>query len=227
MVLPREFGIVTRDSRSCCELPLLPQEQSVAQALSSEKRRREFAAGRSCARQALARLGIRDFPLLPGVDRAPVWPGGVVGSITHTEVGGNCYCAVAVAQRGDIEAIGIDAEAREALPNDLWDRVLDKREQAAAICFPDPAIYARLVFSAKEAVYKALYSMFRCFLDFPDIHIECEPSGTFSANLQEAARELPVSGRKLLGRFVIEQTMIMTGVALTAGSLQRSRRRTS
>jgi 4'-phosphopantetheinyl transferase EntD len=209
------------------EWQLLSEEQAIAQSFSSAKRRREFVAGRRRARQALAGLGIMDFALLPGDDRAPIWPSGVVGSITHTEAAGQSYCAVAVARRQDLDAIGIDAEAREGLPPDLWERVLDQGEQREALRAPEPGVQARLVFSAKESVFKALYPQFKCFLDFPDVHVDCGADGAFSAELRGAARDLTVPSTKLLGRFVIEQTMILTGLALAAGSLQRARQGTS
>jgi 4'-phosphopantetheinyl transferase EntD len=48
-----------------------------------DSRLREFATGRSCARQALAGLGLAPAPILRGAKREPLWPAGIVGSITH------------------------------------------------------------------------------------------------------------------------------------------------
>src|ERR1700757_4626476 len=65
-----------------CERDLLPEEaRHVEKAVT--KRRLEFAAGRRCARLALARLGATPGPILPGEDRTPRWPSALVGSITH------------------------------------------------------------------------------------------------------------------------------------------------
>src|SRR3569623_1114660 len=79
--------------------PIHPDEaQQVAGAVA--KRRVEFAAGRACARRALTRLGIRDFVLKNGAARAPRWPRGVVGSISHAGAipGGRCGVVVGRAQ---------------------------------------------------------------------------------------------------------------------------------
>ena len=58
-----------------------------------EKRRREFSAGRTCARQALRELGCADAPIVHNQNGAPLWPPGIVGSITHS----NTYAAAVAA----------------------------------------------------------------------------------------------------------------------------------
>lgn len=78
------------------------------------RRQREFATARSCARTALARLGVPPVPVLASPRGAPRWPAGVVGSITHCDG----YRAAAVAYTRDVVSLGIDAEPDEPLPND-------------------------------------------------------------------------------------------------------------
>src|SRR5262249_37950297 len=95
--------------------PLFPAEEELV-AQTVPKRRYEFATGRRCARAALAQLGFPPAPLLAGPDRAPLWPDGVVGSITHTD----SYRAAAVARAEQLCSVGIDAEPNLPLP----DRVL-------------------------------------------------------------------------------------------------------
>jgi 4'-phosphopantetheinyl transferase EntD len=225
-VLPFASVVVCESDLRTTDERLLPEELTIQRRFTSEKRRREFAAGRRCARTALAALGIHDFPLVPGKDRAPIWPASLVGSITHTEDSAAGYCGVTVARCEHIRALGIDAEPHVRLPRDLWKRVLDENEAQAALHAPDPGVYARLVFSAKEAIYKALYPMLRRFLDFSDVHIDCLVNdGVFSAELRGAARSVELAETKLLGRFVIEHALIMTGIALAAGGLQRAPRR--
>ena len=91
---------------------LLPEEEKIiAQAV--EPRRREYAAVRSCARVCLGRLGYGPVPILPGVGGAPIWPAGVLGSMTHC----TGYAAAAVAPRPRISAVGIDAEPDAPLPD--------------------------------------------------------------------------------------------------------------
>jgi 4'-phosphopantetheinyl transferase EntD len=229
-ILPFDAVVISESELEDTETPPLPPaEHSALAKIRSEKRRREFRAGRQCARRALAELGIRDFSLLPATDRAPVWPVGVIGSITHTEDDrrdGGGYCGVAVARATEVQGIGIDAEPAVALPSDLWKRVLDDEEHQFALGMPDPGLYARFVFSAKEAVYKAVYPIVRQFLDFSDVHIEsASENGLFTAHLSGFKSVSDVSLTKLLGRFVIEQSLIMTAIVLTAESLQLARQR--
>lgn len=220
-VLPRASVVVRESTLAARETPLLPEENAVFAGFVAEKRRREFAVGRRCARAALAELGVVDFPLLPGKDRAPIWPAGVVGSITHTEVEPDGYCGVAVAWQEQVQALGVDAEPRHALARDLWPRILDEAEKEAALAAPEPGVYARLVFSAKEAVYKAMYPMYRRFLDFSDVHVECRlEAGEFFADLRENSGRLDAPEVRLLGQFVITRELIVAGLALTAVSLQ-------
>src|SRR5690242_4153856 len=79
---------------------LFPAEAAQIQG-AVEARRREFATGRHCARQALAALGVPATPLLSGGHREPLWPAGVVGSITHC----TGYRAAAVAPDERLAAI--------------------------------------------------------------------------------------------------------------------------
>ena len=90
---------------------LFPEEEA-AIARAVPKRRREFATGRGCARAALNRLGEPPVPILRGPQGAPLWPAGVVGSITHCDG----YRAAAVARTSDIATVGLDAEPDKPLP---------------------------------------------------------------------------------------------------------------
>src|SRR5512134_460449 len=98
--------------------PLLAEEEPLV-ARAVDKRRREFAKGRACARAALARLGCVAGPLLTGSEREPLWPDGVVGSVTHTD----SYCAVAVVRSAACAGLGIDAELAEPLDPPIADRI--------------------------------------------------------------------------------------------------------
>jgi 4'-phosphopantetheinyl transferase EntD len=209
-------GIVVHELSFATEGEPLYEEEAAVVAGASEQRRREFAAGRRCARRALAELGITDFPLLAGPDRVPLWPGAVVGSITHTAVGSGGYCGVAVAHCRLVAGLGIDAEPRLPLPTELWPYVLDLEEKRAALAADEPGVWARLIFSAKEATYKALYPLCRRFLDFPDVRIQLLPrQGRFLAELVGAARSAAPAGA-LLGKFVADEELLLTGVVLPA-----------
>ena len=121
-----------------------------------ETRRREFAAGRAAAAQAMAVLG-EQGEVGVGDDRAPIWPDGLSGSITHTR-----DIALAVVQRGG--AIGIDLEPECSVTPDLWPEILLPGEMAK------PAD-ATAIFCAKEAVFKAQYPLTRQMFGFDRIAI--------------------------------------------------------
>lgn len=191
---------------------LFPAEaQLVADAV--ERRRREFAAGRHCARQALARLDGREpGAILVGPQREPLWPAGIVGSITHT-VG---YCAAAVAPAtAEVRSFGIDAEPNARLADDLRDLICTPAEQAAhqrlrSIGGVDPGM---LTFSAKESVYKAWFPLVRTWLDFLDVAVELAPSGRFAVELQRSAPAgaLPAD-LSLEGRWAATDNLVFTVV---------------
>lgn len=142
-------GVVVREHRGPLgpehEGGLLPAELPLA-AQARERRRRELATGRRLARAALTALGEEAVPLLPDALRAPQWPEGVVGSITHAD---GLVAAAVGCVRADLRALGIDAEPDLPLPADVVPVALTVAEQARG---PD---VARLLFSLKEAAYKA------------------------------------------------------------------------
>ena len=93
------------------DAPLYPEERAVV-ARAVDKRRREFASVRRCARHAMVKLGLEPRPVLPGERGAPLWPEGILGSMTHC----TGYCAAALVRAGELASLGIDAEPHEALP---------------------------------------------------------------------------------------------------------------
>jgi 4'-phosphopantetheinyl transferase EntD len=140
-----------------------------------EARRREFAAGRAAAAQAMATLGISaDVPI--GDDRAPVWPDGVSGSIAHTR-----SIALAVAQRTG--PIGIDLEPEGAVTADLWSEILLPEERA------DSAL-ATAIFCAKEATFKAQFPMTKQMFGFDRITITIAAT-TFTARFTADTGPIP------------------------------------
>jgi 4'-phosphopantetheinyl transferase EntD len=132
---------------------LFPVEEELI-AGASEQRRREFAEARACAREALQGLGVQPGPIPATPDGAPVWPEGVVGSITHK--GG--YRAAVVALGSDFAGIGIDAEPDERLPDGVLETIASPRELdlvEALLERRGELAWDRLLFCAKEAAVKA------------------------------------------------------------------------
>lgn len=197
---------------------LLPEEEALV-ARSVDKRRAEFTTVRTCARRAMAQLGLPPAPLLSGPKREPLWPAGVVGSLTHCAG----YRAAAVAWASDVTTVGIDAEPHEALPEGVLPRVSLAAERARLRALPAGVHWDRLLFSAKESIYKAWYPLARCWLGFEDARVDFRPGsdparGTFTAEL--LVEGMPLVGGQavtvLPGRYTVRDGLLATAIALPA-----------
>lgn len=147
---------------------LLDDERACLSQVAVEKRVREFTAGRHCARKALGRLGIPEVAILRGRSREPLWPAGVVGSITHCEG----YCAAAVAKAADLAALGIDAEKNEPLPSGVENLVATEEEAGQFRQASTTGIHwDKLIFSAKESFFKAWFPVTQKWLEFKDVEL--------------------------------------------------------
>lgn len=137
-------------------------EERIAMARAVPSRLAEFTAGRAAARAAMQALGLPELAIPMGPDRAPVWPAGVVGSMSHT--GG--ICVALVGRTDQVSAIGVDLELNEPLEPDLWAEVCSADERTYLNGLPDGGRVARLIFSAKECSYKCIYPHVRTILGF-------------------------------------------------------------
>jgi 4'-phosphopantetheinyl transferase EntD len=194
------------------EAVLFPEETALIDG-AAEARRAEFATARECARQALRRIGAPEAPILRGPKREPLWPAGIVGSITHCKG----YRAAAVARTSDMLTIGIDAEPHAAIPDRVAQRVLVEAEREwmtqASGRGQVGVHWDRLIFSAKESVYKAWFPLVRRWLGFDDATVSIDPAaGTFQARLLIA----PPAGvpAEFHGRFLIEDGLVLTAIAV-------------
>ena len=202
---------------------LLPEEEACLSPRAVPKRRREFTAGRVCARTALLRLGVRDFPIVAGPDRAPVWPPGVVGSLSHC----GDYCGVALARRGAIAGVGLDVERARPLQGRVVEIICTEAERRKLDALPDlsSGLWAMIVFSAKESTYKCYHPLMKTFLDFHDVEIDLTPEdSSFTARVLKArgADGGPAAPgiRTLRGRFAWNDAYVFAGVTLTAPDLR-------
>ncbi len=187
---------------------LFPVERAeVARAVP--KRAREFAAGRVLARQLFGELGLSSATSIPVAEgRAPLWPAGVMGSISHC----NDLCAVALTSAARVSGIGIDVEGNRPLGRELRDLCLRPDE------YHLPESQWMVVFSAKESVYKALYPSIRQFLDFQDVSIRFEGDGNFVGTLHRYAPPFQ-AGSSFPGRFFVNGPHIATSVILEKKAL--------
>lgn len=190
------------------------EREYVARAVA--KRRREFQAGRHCARRALRALGAPAVAIPSGSDRAPCWPAGYAGSITHTGGLDDGFAAAAVVRTDRVRSIGLDAERSEPLSEELFPRVLTQPEQSFLSGLPalERGPVAKLFFSAKEAFYKCQYPVTRQFLGFLEVELELELArGVFRAVLLRPAAGL-AQGASFEGRFHLDDEHVLSGLEI-------------
>ena len=145
---------------------------------AANKREAEFTAGRLAAKQALTGLGIQGFTVLKGVKGDPLWPEGVVGSISHTQD----VCMASVSNADGLLGLGIDIEAQRVLKANIQ-RVICREEELSLHWHADTELAKLILFSAKESVYKALYPTQQRFIGFKEVLVEFDGELGFVATL--------------------------------------------
>ncbi|MDH6464197.1 4'-phosphopantetheinyl transferase EntD [Micromonospora sp. A200] len=194
---------------------LLPAEQSGLGVRAVESRRRDYTAGRVCARRAMAELGLPELPVPAAADRSPAWPAGLVGTITHTRG----YCAAAVARAADIRSVGMDAERHRELNEGVRRLICRPEEEERCARLPAGTSWPLVLFSAKETVYKVWHPVVGSWLDFQDATVELDPdAGTFTARIDPvrvAAATVADPPSVVIGRFVVEGDLVRTAAVLT------------
>ena len=180
----------------------------------------DWVMGRRCARLALTELGVAPVPILVGTKREPLWPGGVVGAITHTRG----FAAAAVARSPEVAGVGLDAEPDEPLPDGVLGRIAnpDERRWAGGVHPTGVGVAhpARLVFSAKETIYKVWYPLARTWLGFEDAHLE------FDADTKTFVARISIDGpfSTVTGRYGSVGGVLLTTIEMPHGDSERHRR---
>jgi 4'-phosphopantetheinyl transferase EntD len=202
---------------------LFPEERAViAQAV--DKRRREFTTVRHCARAALARLGVPPVPILPGERGAPRWPDDIVGSMTHCAG----YRAAVVAPAAHLATVGVDAEPHEPLPAGVLATITvpTERPLLERLASARPGVHwDRLLFSAKESVYKAWFPLTGRWLGFEEAEVSIEaggPEGDGDTGVFHARLLVPgpvvagIARTGFAGRWMARDGLLLTAVSVTA-----------
>ncbi|MCC9710733.1 4'-phosphopantetheinyl transferase superfamily protein [Streptomyces sp. MNU76] len=199
---------------------LFPEEEA-ALGDAVDKRRREYTTVRACARRAFTQLGMAPAPVVPGRRGAPRWPDGLVGSMTHCAG----YRAAALARASDALALGIDAEPHQPLPEGVLDVVARSEERSwiAGQGGGTGVWWDRLLFGAKEAVFKVWYPLTGRELDFDEAVVDFRPrevapghaSGVFDARLLVPG---PRMLTELSGRWLVRDGLSVTAIVLPARS---------
>ncbi len=221
-MLPNPFP----DHISFCLLPihstsnqkLHPAEENYFSQLSSVSRKEHYRSGRICAGEVLSKLGTLGQPVLRDPQtREPLWPEGISGAITHS---GN-WAAAAAGKTSDVLGIGIDLEDLE--------RQVDSRI-SRHVCIPEEQKWLqecgedfleqnlKIIFSAKESIFKAFFPYTRTYLHFHDARILMEQ--TFFQNSKPDSLSVKEKNSKpekfefvylMLNDKVISQTGISEG----------------
>jgi 4'-phosphopantetheinyl transferase EntD len=156
----------------------------------------EFSAGRSAARAAMHALGQAPVAVPIAKTRAPIWPQGMTGSISHCA--GACF---AIAGKSyEYQGLGLDLEPNLPLPMDLWPTILrvEELQEMAHLCHEQAAYRALQIFTAKEAAYKAQYPITGQLFDFQTLRIRLQ-NQSFTAEFTQDIGPFAV-GHQIIGR---------------------------
>ena len=181
------------------------------------KRQAEFLAGRLCALEAIRGLTGKPFVPPVGEDRAPQWPQGIVGSITHSAG----WAGVVAGHRQHWDGVGLDIE--RLLTPERADRLASEiltpseLEGYALMSLSERAALVTRTFSLKESLFKALYPLVRQRFYFQDAAVaEVTQHGTARLHL---LIDLPGDWRKgaeLDGQFATFDGYLLSLVCIPA-----------
>jgi len=167
-------------------------------------RKVEFSAGRHCARIAMQQIGHPPCAIPRGLDRAPIWPLGLTGSIAHDAN----YCVAVVASTHHYAAIGFDLQSVGEVTNELVRHVIrpDEMPGLDMRARPNSADWPTLHFCLKEAAYKVFYPIFKQVIDFRQMRVFIDPlRREFRA---EPVLELAISAAAFKGRYEVKEGKI-------------------
>ncbi|MDP9587690.1 UNVERIFIED_ORG: 4'-phosphopantetheinyl transferase EntD [Shinella zoogloeoides] len=146
------------------EALLLPEEASALRARRPAARRASGAA-RALARHLLKNEGMADAIIGRSATGAPLWPPGVIGSLAHDDE----MAVAAIARAADVPSVGIDVEPADPLPDDIAALVFHDGDAVGGV---EPMLSGRALFSAKEAVYKAVHPLDGEILGYEHIRVD-------------------------------------------------------
>lgn len=209
-VLPFGLAVAASDPRVMPRLTYPGEAEAIGRAVP--RRLTEFHAGRAAARAAMALLEIPPAPIPMGPDRAPIWPEGVTGSISHTATA----CVAAVGLSDQWKGIGVDLEEATALDPLLVAEICTRAEQRWLGDQPaaERGLMAKLIFSAKEATYKAQYALSGRLFGFDALELAIDRSTSCFKACFQCEQGPFAAGTILAGSYVHAAGLLVTGVAL-------------
>lgn len=195
-IAPRSVRTGCRVIGDADEAHLLPEEVRSIPARQPAMRRASGAA-RWIARRLLADIGVSDVAIPRAPSGAPVWPDGIIGSLAHDDD----MAVAAVAPVGGIVSLGIDVEPAEPLPDDIFAIVATGADRTGAA---DPRLAGRILFCAKEAVFKAAFPLDREVLGYEDIAVDLDAGRATTKTGRKVSLAYCVAPRVVVLAFVGE-----------------------
>lgn len=186
-----DFQLALRAIEDCQEPRYQSDVDAVINAVTS--RQREYIAGRVLARELLGRLGVNAHTIASGPKREPLWPSGIVGSISHNEL----FCAVVVAQNSVVTSVGIDIETTGRIDRQLWGHLFTEEETKHLLQL-EPVAQTRqatVFFSIKEAFYKYQFPITQGWVGFRDVSVHQEDASFYRLTAQ--INDAPVANNVL------------------------------
>ena len=210
---PEFISFFCENLSSSHDFLLHPEEEKISDSFGSSKRRDEFSLGRYCARRALSKFEMESVPILRNTEsREPFWPKTVRGSITHTEG----FAAAAVGMTKDVSGIGIDLESLSKVVDfNIRRHVCVEKEQKFLESLNDKQAnqYLRIIFSAKESIFKCFFPISKTYLSFKDAEIIIDKKNSeFSFLLTKACTGITSAGFQHSGRFSINNDLLLTSI---------------
>jgi enterobactin synthetase component D len=183
---PPEFGFAWICTEDLGDYVPCPEEMRCLSRRATDRRRREFFLGRLAAFRALQALGVTPGPVLKAESREPLWQDGIVGAISH-----KAQTAVAVVARKETSCgVGVDLESLDPpVRFGISTRVCTEGEQDWVTEAPEEKdVRLKMIFSAKEAGFKAFFPIQQIFLGYKDAELRwCKDTQSFLGTLRKGA----------------------------------------
>ncbi len=193
---------------------LHPEEQALTRPMAN-KRLADFRASRYVASQALSQIGYNNFPVLINQHRGPVWPLGVVGSLSHCDG----IALAVVNSESAVQSIGVDIESYSAMAPNLYRMICDEQELQHLQQFAQPGLMAKVIFSVKESIYKCLNPLLKQWIDFKDVSIELDPVARKYKAIPNNKINAQLNIDSIYGEWLVESEYLYSSCWLTGRSL--------
>lgn len=173
-----------------------------------DKRKEEYLKSRELAHALFSEIGISDFKLLNDDKRAPIWPSGIVGSISHS----SGFAIVAISK--EHKSIGIDLE--KVMSDERYEKLKDQflTEEEIKINQIDFNLFGTIVFSAKESLFKLIYPLCREYFGFHSAKIREISEIGFSIELKSQSTSVSKFNGIYQGKWQKLDDIILTSLVI-------------